>query len=205
METKNDKMDRRSSLKVMAVSAGGLWLAACEQGSKPAAKAEKPKEMAKKPTDEKPAADKAASKPASKPEDGAADEAAAGGGETVKVALEVGDGLAYNIKKIEVAAGSTVEVTINHTGKMAASAMGHNFVLLKQGTDMGAFASAAISAQATNYIPDGMKDQVIANTKVVGGGESDTISFSAPEKGEYTYLCSFPGHYLQMNGKFIVN
>jgi azurin len=39
---------------------------------------------------------------------------------------------------------------------------------------------------------------------LIGGGESTTIEFEAPEKGEYTFLCTFPGHFGLMNGKFIV-
>ena len=39
---------------------------------------------------------------------------------------------------------------------------------------------------------------------MLGGGEETTIEFEAPAKGEYTFICSFPGHYALMNGKFIV-
>jgi len=39
----------------------------------------------------------------------------------------------------------------------------------------------------------------------VGGGESDTIEFEAPPEGEYDYICSFPGHYQQMQGKLVVS
>lgn len=141
------------------------------------------------------------SKPASKGEEVAKD---AEKKSTEAVRIQVGDSIKYSKDKIEVAAGSEVKLTIEHTGKLPASAMGHNFVLLKKGTDMNKFATAAMSATQTGYIPEGMKDQVIAHTQVVGGGESDTITFDAPEKGEYIFLCSFPGHASQMNGKFIV-
>ena len=39
---------------------------------------------------------------------------------------------------------------------------------------------------------------------MIGGGETDVIEFPAPEKGTYEFLCSFPGHYGMMKGKFIV-
>ncbi|MEL6545878.1 MAG: azurin [Myxococcota bacterium] len=151
-----------------------------------------------------------APKAPAKPEPAAAPEpeakaAPAPTGEKQAVTLTVGDNIAYSTKLIEVKAGSTVEVTVKHTGKLPKEAMGHNFVLLKQGTDMGKFAAAAMSAAATNYVPDAMKDSVIAATKLVGGGESDTVSFTAPAPGEYQYLCSFPGHYAAMNGKLVVS
>jgi len=194
------KMNRRSALELLAASAGGLFLVACEDASKP-----EPNTMAKKaeePDPEKASTkEKSEAKPGSQP-NGEAEPPPKG--ETVEVKLEVGDSIAYDKKKIEVAAGSTVALSIVHTGKMAASAMGHNFVLLKQGVDMAKFATAAIGASDNAYVPKDMEDQVIAHTKVVGGGEEDAIEFPAPPKGEYTFLCSFPGHYMQMNGKFIV-
>ena len=42
---------------------------------------------------------------------------------------------------------------------------------------------------------------------LIGGGDEVTVTFdtSALEAGgDYTYFCSFPGHYVLMNGKFIV-
>ena len=45
---------------------------------------------------------------------------------------------------------------------------------------------------------------MIAHTDMVGGGESSTITFTAPAAGEYPYICSFPGHFGLMTGKLIV-
>ncbi len=118
------------------------------------------------------------------------------------VAIEGDDAMKYNKNKIVVKAGQTVKLTLKHVGKMPKSAMGHNFVLLKKGTDMAKFASAAMKAKDKDYIPG--EDQIIAHTKLLGGGEEDTITFEAPEKGEYDFLCSFPGHYAMMKGKFVV-
>jgi azurin len=79
--------------------------------------------------------------------------------------------------------------------------MGHNFVLLTKGTDIAKFATAAMNAKATEYIPS---KGVIAHTKLIGGGESTTIKFTVSAKGTYDFICSFPGHYAMMKGKFIV-
>jgi azurin len=57
---------------------------------------------------------------------------------------------------------------------------------------------------APEYLP---KDQsaILAHTKIVGGGESDTVTFTAPDKpGTYPFFCSFPGHFSMMKGKLIV-
>jgi azurin len=46
-----------------------------------------------------------------------------------------------------------------------------------------------------DYIAPEFANKVLANTKLLGPGESDTVSFAAPRKaGDYTYICSFPGH-----------
>jgi azurin len=81
--------------------------------------------------------------------------------------------------------------------------MGHNFVLLKKDVVMKDFAMTAMKARDNDYIPADT-DKVIAYTDLIGGGESTTIEFEAPEKGEYTFLCTFPGHFGLMNGTFIV-
>ncbi len=118
------------------------------------------------------------------------------------VVIEGNDAMQYNKKKIVVKAGQTVKLTLKHVGKMPKAAMGHNFVILKKGTDLAKFASEAMKAKDKDYIPG--EDKIIAHTKLLGGGEQDTITFKAPEKGEYDFLCSFPGHYAMMKGKFVV-
>lgn len=82
--------------------------------------------------------------------------------------------------------------------------MGHNWVLLAEGADVAAIGQAAVEAADNDYIPADMEDQIIAYTKMLGGGESDTIEFEAPAPGTYTFMCTFPGHYALMQGKFIV-
>lgn len=125
-------------------------------------------------------------------------------GDVAMVALEGTDQMKYNTSRIEVKAGSKVKLTLTHTGKMPAQSMGHNFVLLAQGTDIPTFAGAAATASDAGYIPADQTAAVLAHTTVVGGGESVTIEFDAPAAGEYDFICSFPGHYSLMNGKFVV-
>lgn len=121
----------------------------------------------------------------------------------MKIELLSTDQMRFNKNEIRVKAGQTIQLTLKHTGKLPKTVMGHNFVLLKKGTDIGDFVRAAISAPENNYIPKGTKD-VIAYTPIIGGGEEATIEFKAPAPGTYTFLCSFPGHYAIMQGTFIV-
>jgi len=49
------------------------------------------------------------------------------------------------------------------------------------------------------YVPD--SDSVICFTDIVEPGAEFSIYFQAPEEpGKYPYLCTFPGHWMVMNG-----
>ena len=109
----------------------------------------------------------------------------------------------FDKKEIIAFSGQKITLTLNHTGKLDKLVMGHNFVLLKKGVNSNEFGIKASSEKENEYIPDG-GNQVIVHTKLIGGGESDTITFDAPEKGTYEFICSFPGHYMSMKGKLII-
>lgn len=119
------------------------------------------------------------------------------------IVLNAGDDMKFDQQEFNVAVGEPVTLTLNHTGKAARDIMGHNFVLLDQGTDVAAFAAEALNAKATDYIPE-QRNNVLASTRLLGGGESDEIEFTLTKQGEYPFLCSFPGHAGIMRGKLIV-
>jgi azurin len=118
------------------------------------------------------------------------------------VILNSNDQMKFDKRIIRVNANESVTLTLNHTGRFPAISMGHNFVLIKKDVDVDDYALRAVSARDNDYIPEGGDE--IAFTKMLGGGESDTITFDAPEPGTYTFICSFPGHYQLMMGEFIV-
>lgn len=122
----------------------------------------------------------------------------------IEVEIEGNDMMQFNLDKIEVTEGQIVKLTLKHVGEMSAESMGHNWVLLMPGTNVTAFGSAAVSAKETEYIPVDMKDQVVAYTATIGGGEETSIEFAAPKAGYYDFICSFPGHYGVMRGSFVV-
>lgn len=122
---------------------------------------------------------------------------------STKITVESSDQMKYNVSQIKVKAGQSVTLTLKHVGKMPIQAMGHNLVILQKGTDVASFARLSSNAKATGYVPVGSK-AVIAATKLIGGGQSTTVTFKAPVKGTYDFICSFPGHYGIMKGKLIV-
>jgi azurin len=115
------------------------------------------------------------------------------------VELTANDQLKFDKIELHVKANEKVTLTLKNVGTMPKESMGHNFVLLKDGTDLAAFSKEAISAP--DHIPAN-DAAIIAHTKLLGPGESDTIEFTVPA-GSYTYICSFPGHYLSMTGVLI--
>ena len=120
----------------------------------------------------------------------------------IKIILNSDDLMRFDKNMLLVQSGQKITLTLNHTGKMDKLIMGHNFVLLKKDVDVAVFAEKAVLAKNNEYIPEG--EEVIVYTKLLGGGESDTITFDAPEKGYYTFLCTFPGHWGLMKGKLVV-
>jgi azurin len=125
---------------------------------------------------------------------------------TCPVTIEGNDQMQYSLTEIKVPADCTVvEVTLKHAGTLPVQAMGHDWVLAKT-SDYVAIASAGAAAGLANdYLPPGDK-RVIAHTKNIGGGQSTTVQFPTSKLtkgGDYTFFCSFPGHYPLMHGKFI--
>jgi len=128
-----------------------------------------------------------------------------GADKVCKVDITGSDAMQFDKKEISVAGDCTsIEVTLHHSGKLPAQAMGHNFVLSKS-ADMAGIASDGIGAGfANDHIKPG-DTRVIAHTKIVGGGQSAsvTIPTSKLKAGEaYTFFCSFPGHSAIMKGPF---
>jgi azurin len=162
---------------------------ACGGGDKPAPAPEPPK----------PAAEPAKPEPAPTPPP-VADVTIKPDAEGV-VRMTGNDEMKYNANRIEVE-GTKVKVELKHIGKMPKAAMGHNFIVLQPGTDPMTFAQGAAGAVKTDYIPDD-QSKIIAHTKLLGGGESDTIEFELPGPGEYPFLCSFPGHVALMKGVLV--
>ena len=130
-----------------------------------------------------------------------------GADKVCKLEITGTDAMQYDKKELSVAGDCTqVELTLHHSGKLPAQAMGHNWVLAKT-ADVSGIASDGVGAGfAKDHIKDG-DARVIAHTKIVGGGQSTSVTFpmSKLKAGEsYTYFCSFPGHSSLMKGTFKV-
>lgn len=124
----------------------------------------------------------------------------------VEVEITANDTMKFSVTHIEAKAGQDVKITLVNIGSMPKAAMGHNFVLLKKGTDPKEVVDAAVTAAATDYIPASKADVIIVHTKLLGPKQSEELSFKAPsEPGEYPFVCTFPAHFLSgMKGVLVV-
>jgi len=113
------------------------------------------------------------------------------------VAITGTDAMKYSVATIEAKPGEKITVKLTGQGAIPKVAMAHNFVLLALKADPAAFAQAAAMARATDFVPADKKADVLASTKLAGNGETVEVTFDAPKTpGVYTYICTFPGHFL---------
>ena len=121
--------------------------------------------------------------------------------------IEGNDMLQFNLKEMKVSAAcDSVTVTLKHTGVMAAEVMGHNWVLTTDSDFMPVATAAAGAGLENNYVPVG-DDRVLSATSIIGGGGETSVTFSIGSLSagdDYTFFCSFPGHYAIMKGSFKV-
>lgn len=107
------------------------------------------------------------------------------------------DNMKFDVTLIEAEPGETIKIVFETKSDMPPQAMSHNIAIVDLGTDTDAFAQASMSARDNEFIAPDYEDQVIFNTPMLGGGESVEMEFTVPEtKGDYDFVCTFPGHYM---------
>ena len=126
---------------------------------------------------------------------------------TCEIKITGNDQIQYNKAKLTVAADcEKMTLTLEHVGKLPARQMGHNWVLAKT-SDWKGIAQAGQGAGPENaYLPKN-DERVIVHTDIIGGGQSTSITLdlsALQEHGDYTFFCSFPGHWTLMNGKLVI-
>lgn len=117
--------------------------------------------------------------------------------------IDGNDAMQFNVKSIEVPKTcKDFTVNLTHSGKLAKNVMGHNWVLTKA-SDMQAVATDGMSAGIeNNYVKPG-DARVITHSNVIGAGEKTSVVFAVSKlaaDGDYSFFCSFPGHWSLMKG-----
>lgn len=182
--------------------------AAAKKADEPKAEA---KEEAKEAAKEEPKADEeSASASEAKADEPKTDAKADGakGDAGCEATLLVGDDMSYNLAEITLDKAACPEFTVHlkHQGQMSASVMGHN-VVISAAADKDAIVGAGADAGLEqNFVP-ASDPHVLAHTKILGGGEADSVRFSTDKfkaGGDYDFYCTYPGHASMMHGKVIV-
>ena len=118
-------------------------------------------------------------------------------------ALSIGTvpGLQFDRTELRVPAGGRVALTFNNDDDML-----HNFVVVRPGTVEEVANQAlnlGLAGPEMNYVPD--DPAVLYHTALLQPETSETIYFTAPAvPGEYTFVCTFPGHAMTMRGVLVV-
>ena len=117
--------------------------------------------------------------------------------------IEGNDAMQFNVGSITVPA-SCSEFTINlkHVGKLPVAAMGHN-VVIAQASDRVGIAADGVSAGVEGGYHKAGDARVIANSDLIGGGQTTSVTFAVSKiqgAGPYEFFCSFPGHWAVMRG-----
>lgn len=104
------------------------------------------------------------------------------------------DRMQFAPTRFVVPAGEEITLTFQNIGSMPKEKMGHNLAII-QGITANTFSSLSERFPGNEYIAPEYEHHVIAATRVLGPGEEETITFTAPtEPGEYPFVCSFPSH-----------
>ncbi|MBI5689403.1 MAG: azurin [Verrucomicrobia bacterium] len=137
---------------------------------------------------------------------GAALSAADATSRVVKIRTGVENAMKFDVPTLTAAPGETLKIVLTNATTLPKAVMGHNWVLLKAGADPVAYATVAASDQAGGYMPEKLKDQVLAFIPVLGPNETAEVTLQVPaQPGEYPFLCSFPGHcVVGMKGVLVV-
>jgi len=107
----------------------------------------------------------------------------------------------FDVTSFTVKAGQKVHVVVKNNETMPN--MFHNFTLVRPGTE-AAVANAGLTAGEISAYVKPNDPNVIATTSLAKPGAPADVTFTAPEKGSYPYICTFPGHYMTMKGTLTV-
>ena len=106
----------------------------------------------------------------------------------------------FDKKNITVQAGSWVRINLVNEG--VDPAMLHNIVFVKYGTRKEVAKQSIEAGPDLQFVPK--SSDVIAYSDLADPGETVVLEFEAPDKGNYEFICTYPGHSEIMRGYFFV-
>ncbi|BAP43086.1 azurin [Pseudomonas sp. 21LCFQ02] len=124
-----------------------------------------------------------------------------------KATVDSNDMMQFTSKSIDVDKScKTFTVELKHVGTLPKNVMGHNLVLSKAADVQGIATDGMGAGVDKDYLKEG-DARIIAHTKLIGGGETTSLTFDATKLDaaeKYKFFCSFPGHVAMMQGDLIL-
>ena len=115
---------------------------------------------------------------------------------TIKAVGNTMQEMAYDTKVLEVKAGSTVKITLVNEGIDAS--MIHNIVFVKKGTTEEVAMACVAAGPEKKFVAE--NPNIIAASGLANPQQTIVLEFIAPPKGDYEFLCTYPGHSNMMKG-----
>lgn len=116
------------------------------------------------------------------------------------ITLKVLSGLQFDIPRFAVRPNTKVTIILdNHDD------MGHNVVFVKPNARLKVVDEAlklGDRGAKMDYVP--ISPLVIAHTKVLDPGQTESVTFEVDKEGVYPYVCTYPGHGYVMYGAMYV-
>ena len=106
------------------------------------------------------------------------------------------DNMKFSVTRIEAKPGETLRIVLKTQSTMPKAVMAHNLVVLAKGVNATKFNDAAAQHRANEFLPPDRQKEIVAATKLAGGGETVEVTFTVPSQaGNYDYICTFLGHF----------
>lgn len=113
----------------------------------------------------------------------------------------VGNQMKFNKETLTVKEGEPVHLTFHNNSTL--DVLPHNWVLVKPGTEAKVAADGLAKGKEAGYLDPASKGLMV-HTRLADKGKTVDVTFTAPAKGKYPYICTVPGHYVVMHGTLIV-
>lgn len=106
--------------------------------------------------------------------------------------------MVWETTRIEAPAGATVRIVMDNS-ETTSRMMVHNVVVVPTAADAQRVGRAATATDGEPVTDPA----ILAYTPLAGPGERTAVVFTMPPAGEYIFVCTYPGHYSQMQGVLV--
>jgi len=119
----------------------------------------------------------------------------------VKVYAPSNDMSSLKYEPEEIVAYEGKKLIVVFENNSTSPTMYHNLVITYKGKEQEIYSNAIKATNANDFIPIDKTD-ILGNTRMLKIGEIDSFTITVPAKGDYPYICTYPGH-TQMKGRLI--